>query len=511
MRGGGRRTGAGSGLGYDRGMSRPNTLGALLDSGWRPRSVHDELRANLVGRLRSGEPVFPGIVGFDETVVPQLQNAILSGHSVLLLGLRGQAKTRLARSLVALLDEWVPAIEGSPLNEDPTAPVTVPSIERARREGRDLAIRWLHRSERYHEKLATPDVTVADLVGDVDPIKAATRRLTFADPEVIHFGLLPRSNRGIFAVNELPDLAARIQVALLNVLEEGDVQIRGFPIRMPLDVFMIFTANPEDYTNRGAIITPLRDRIASQILTHYPRTLAEAQEITDQEARTSRSGVAVHIPMPIREAIELVAFQARRSEFVDQASGVSARLSIALLENVVSNAERRAHLAGASNATARPSDLFTAVPAISGKVELVYDGEKEGLAAVSRMLVGKALAEAFERHFPGAYDDEDVGDAAPKKASVYDAVLSWFRRGQDLALDDRAPDDEHLGRLQSVDGLATFVKKHAAPRDDAELASLMELVLEGLHQGSLLSRDDDEDGGRVYGDMLAQMAKSLGR
>jgi magnesium chelatase subunit I len=493
-------------------MSRPEKLGALLDSGWRPRSVHAELRANLIERLRAGAPVFPGIVGFDETVVPQLQNAILSGHSVLLLGLRGQAKTRLARSLVALLDEWIPAIEGSPLNEDPTAPVTVPSIERVKREGQDLAIRWIHRSERYHEKLATPDVTVADLVGDVDPIKAATRRLTFADPEVIHFGLLPRSNRGIFAVNELPDLQARIQVALLNVLEEGDVQIRGFPIRMPLDVFMIFTANPEDYTNRGAIITPLRDRIASQILTHYPRTLEEASAITDQEAWTTRpdSGVRVHIPAPIREAIELVAFQARRSEFVDQASGVSARLSIALLENVLSNAERRAHLAGAEDATARPSDLFTAIPAISGKVELVYDGEKEGLAAVSRMLVGKALAEAFELHFPGAYDDEDVGDAAPKKASVYDAVLSWFRKGQDLSLDDHADDSEHLTRLSRVTGLAAFVKKHTKPRDDAELASLMELVLEGLHQGSLLSRDDD-DNGRVYGDMLAQMAKSLSR
>ncbi|MEZ6013482.1 MAG: magnesium chelatase [Planctomycetota bacterium] len=488
-------------------MSRPLTLGALRATGWQPRSVHAELRANLIARLRAGDDVFPGIVGFDETVVPQLQNAILSGHSVLLLGLRGQAKTRLARSLVSLLDEWIPAIDGSPLNEDPTAPVTVPSIERVAREGDDLPLRWIHRSERYHEKLATPDVTVADLVGDVDPIKAATRRLTFADPEVIHFGLLPRSNRGIFAVNELPDLQARIQVALLNVLEEGDIQIRGFPIRMPLDVFMIFTANPEDYTNRGSIITPLRDRIASQILTHYPRTLEDAQVITDQEAWSERGAdaVTVHVPKPIRQAIELVAFQARESEFVDQASGVSARLSIALMENVLSNAERRAHLVGASQATARPSDLFAALPAISGKVELVYDGEKEGLGAVSRMLVGKALADAFERHFPGAYDDE--GEA---KTSVYESVLSWFRAGHDLALDDQADDGAHLAKLAQVTGLAALVKKHTEPSDDAELAALMELVLEGLHQGSLLSRDD-EDQGRVYGDMLAQMAKSLGR
>jgi len=493
-------------------MSRPKTLGALRATGWQPRTVHAELRANLIQRLRSGEPVFPGIVGFDETVVPQLQNAILSGHSVLLLGLRGQAKTRLARSLVGLLDEWLPAIEGSALNEDPTAPVTVPSIEEAARLGDELPLRWIHRSERYHEKLATPDVTVADLIGDVDPIKAATRRLTFADPEVIHFGLLPRSNRGIFAVNELPDLQARIQVALLNVLEEGDIQIRGFPIRMPLDVFMVFTANPEDYTNRGAIITPLRDRINSQILTHYPRTLAEARVITDQEAWSARGedAVTVHVPEPLREAIELVAFEARQSEFVDQASGVSARLSIALLENVLSNAERRAHLAGASVATARPADLFTALSAISGKVELVYDGEKEGLASVSRMLVGRALAEAFKRHFPGAYDDEEVGDAVPKKASVYDAILSWFRAGRSLALDDRAPDEEHAARLDEVKGLGALVERYRTPRDAAERASLMELVLEGLHQGSLLSRDD-EDEQRVYGDMLAQMAKSLER
>ncbi len=491
---------------------RPSTLGALLDSGWAPRSVHAELRSNLVRRLRSGEEVFPGIVGFAETVVPQLENAILSGHSVLLLGLRGQAKTRLARALVGLLDEWVPAIDGSPLNEDPLAPITVPSRERCEREGRSLPIRWIHRSERYHEKLATPDVTVADLVGDIDPIKAATRRLTFADPEVLHFGLLPRSNRGIFAINELPDLAARIQVALLNVLEEGDIQIRGFPIRMPLDVFMVFTANPEDYTNRGAIITPLRDRINSQILTHYPRTLEDARAITDQEARADRSGggVTVHIPALIRSAVELVAFQARESEFVDQKSGVSARLSIALLENVVSNAERRAHLAAAATATARPSDLYTAISAISGKVELVYDGEKEGLAAVSKLLVGKALAAAFELVFPGAYTDEEVGDAEVKQASVYDAVLGWFRSGAELKLDDRAPDAQHLERLNRVTGLAAVVRRFTRPKDDAELAALMELVLEGLHQASLLSRDDEDDS-RTYGDMLAQMAKSLGR
>ena len=480
------------------------TLGELRASGWTPRTVHQELRANLVARLQAGEDVFPGVIGFDETVVPQIQNAILSGHSLLLLGLRGQAKTRLDRSLVGLLDEWVPAIEGSEMNECPENPVTVPGRARKAAEGDALPIEWIHREDRYREKLATPDVTVADLVGDVDPIKAATQRLTFADPEVIHFGLLPRANRGIFAVNELPDLQARIQVALLNVLEEGDIQIRGFPIRMPLDLFLVFTANPEDYTNRGSIITPLRDRIASQVLTHYPRTLEDAKAITDQEARSGRDGgVTVRIPEPLRDAVELVAFQARDSEFVDQASGVSARLSIAVLENVLSNAERRALLFGASSSTARPADLFAASSAVSGKVELVYDGEREGMEAISRMLIGRALQSAFEHHFPGAYEDGTEEEAAP-----YEGVLTWFRGGNRLELRDRTPDAEHLAQLDTVTGLRAVVDRHAEPADDAERAALMELVLEGLHQGSLLSRDD-LDQGRVYGDMLAQMAESL--
>lgn len=482
----------------------PRTLGELRASGWTPRTVHEELRTNLVARLKAGEDVFPGVIGFDETVIPQVQNAILSGHSLLLLGLRGQAKTRLARTLVGLLDEWVPAIEGSEMNECPENPVTVPGQARLAAEGDALPIEWIHREDRYREKLATPDVTVADLVGDVDPIKAATQRLTFADPEVIHFGLLPRANRGLFAINELPDLQARIQVALLNVLEEGDIQVRGFPIRMPLDVFLVFTANPEDYTNRGSIITPLRDRIASQVLTHYPRTLEEAKAITDQEARSSRdSGVTVSIPEPLRDAIELVAFEARGSEFVDQASGVSARLSIAVYENVLSNAERRALLCGADVATARPADLFAAASAVSGKVELVYDGEREGMEAVSRMLIGRALQVAFDRHFPGAYDEGTEEEDAP-----YEEVLGWFRSGKRLELRDRTPDGEHLEQLRTVDGLVTVVDRHASPEDDAERAALMELVLEGLHQGSLLSRDD-LDQGRVYGDMLAQMAESL--
>ena len=496
----------------------PSNLGELRASGWQSRSVHQELRANLIARLRAGEEVFPGIVGFDETVVPQLQNALLSGHSFILLGLRGQAKTRLARSLTALLDEWLPAIDGSELNEDPYHPVTVPSIERAAELGDALPIRWIHRDQRYQEKLATPDVTVADLIGDIDPIKAANRRLSFADPEVIHFGILPRANRGVFTVNELPDLQARIQVGLLNVLEEGDVQIRGFPIRLPLDVCMVFTANPEDYTNRGSIITPLRDRIASQILTHYPRELSEAMAITEQEAWTARDGeLEAHVPRPLREAIDQVAFEARASEFVDQASGVSARLSIALLENAISNAERRAHLNGEDGATVRPADLFTGASAVTGKIELVYDGEREGLAAVARMLVGRALGHAFEQHFPAAYAGSEAtkGPEVPKagptgSGTAYETVLTWFSQGGSVELDDRASDAEHLRRLSAIDGLAALVEESAPTAGDGERAALMELVLEGLHQASLLSRDD-ADQTRVYGDMLAQMARSLGQ
>ena len=490
-------------------MSRPKTLGELKASEWTSRTVHEELRSNLMERLRNGTPMFQGIVGYGDSVIPQLQNALLSGHSFILLGLRGQAKTRIARSLTELLDEWTPAIDGSEMNEDPFHPVTVPSRKRAAEMGDKLPIRWMHRDERYQEKLATPDVTVADLIGDVDPIKAATQKLTFADPEVIHFGILPRANRGIFCVNELPDLQARIQVGLLNILEEGDIQIRGFPIRMPMDMALVFTANPEDYTNRGSIITPLRDRIASQILTHYPRDLAQARAITESEAWTDRGATDVRVTVPdaLRQAIDLVAFEARQSEFVDQASGVSARLSIALYENVISNAERRALLTGTTDATVRPADLYTGISAVTGKVELVYDGEREGMGTVAKMLVGRALAAAFSDVFPDGYA-ENEGDAGENEP-VYESVLEWFRGSETLSLDDVAGDVEHFEKLRRVDGLEALVRRIAEPTSDAECASLMELVLEGLHQNSLLSRDDDGERVRVFGDMLAQMARSL--
>ncbi|MEZ6020729.1 MAG: magnesium chelatase [Planctomycetota bacterium] len=392
-------------------MERAQTLGQLKASGYRPRSVRQELRENLAAALRAGRDPFPGILGYEHSVVPQLENAILAGHDFILLGLRGQAKTRILRSLSALLDDAVPVVPGTALNEDPLAPLTESTRRRIEAEGDGLAITWLPRADRYREKLATPDVTVADLIGDVDPIKAATRGLALDDPEVIQYGLIPRTNRGIFAVNELPDLQARIQVALLNLLEEGDVQIRSFPVRLPLDMLLVFSANPEDYTNRGSIITPLRDRIASQILTHYPRCREVARAITDQEAWIEREGpVAVTIPEALRAATEEVAFVARESPWVDQNSGVSARLGIALLEAVWSNAERRALRSGAQHAVVRPSDLLQAAPAITGKVELVYEGEREGAQKVARSLLGGALGRAFETVWQARFRCEEADE-----------------------------------------------------------------------------------------------------
>ena len=485
-------------------MDRPRTVGELRASGWRSHSVRAEMRANLITKLRAGEPAFPGLVGFGETVVPQVQNAILSGHSLILLGLRGQAKTRLVRALPGLLDEWLPVIEGSELNEDPLRPISVPGLRLAEEHGDALPIRWIGRDERYREKLATPDVTIADLIGDVDPIKAATRRLTFADPEVVHYGIVPRSNRGIFAINELPDLPARIQVGLLNVLEEGDLQVRGFPVRIPLDVCLVFTANPEDYTHRGSIITPLRDRISSQVLTHYPRTREESMAITDQEAWVEReAGPAVEVPDYLREMVDQAAFEARRSELVDQASGVSARMTIALYENVCSNAERRALTNGESLSVARVSDLFAGLSAVCGKLELVYDGEREGVRAVAEQVLGRAVKTLFDERFPDAYADEGQGDGP-----VFDAVLRWFQTGGRVELTDTLSTAALHARLAAVSGLEDVARRYLKLEGAGHVAAAMEFVLEGLAQSSLLSREE-VPGGRRFRDMLSEMAESL--
>jgi len=504
-------------------MSRPRTLGELKASGYQSRSVKEELRANVITRLRSGEPLFPGIIGYEHTVEPQIVNALLSKHDFILLGLRGQAKTRLLRALVPFLDEWIPEVPGCPLHSDPFQPLTHHARVQIEAHGDATPIAWLHRDQRYQEKLATPDVTIADLIGDLDPIKAATLRLDYSDERVIHYGIIPRTNRGIFAINELPDLQPRIQVGLLNMLEEKDFQIRGFPVRIPLDVAMVFSANPEDYTNRGNIITPLRDRINSQIITHYPQTREQGMAITEQESWTGRggeagSGVEVVVPAFVRELVEEVAIQARKSEYVDQNSGVSARLPIALLENLVSNAERRGLHNGESRVTTRICDLQNAVSAVSGKVELVLEGEQEGTLNVARALLGKGVKSLFSQRFPDAFNPRrrrsrapsGEGENEPQTASEYRAVLEWFAGGNHLEVSDDVPGPEFAKRLAEVKGLRELAARYLEPRNPEEHAVAMELVLEGLHQNSMLSRERTSEAGTSYKDMLKSMLTGMG-
>ncbi len=500
-------------------MSRPGTLGELKAAGYHSRTVRDELRANVIARLRARQPLFPGIVGYEHTVEPQIVNALLSRHDFILLGLRGQAKTRLLRSLVQFLDEWIPAIDGCPLNSDPFQPQSHHARTLLETRGEATPIVWIHRDQRYQEKLATPDVTIADLIGDIDPIKAATLRLDYSDERVIHYGIIPHTNRGIFAINELPDLQPRIQVGLLNILEEKDFQIRGFPVRMPLDLLMVFSANPEDYTNRGNIITPLRDRINSQIITHYPQRREDGMAITAQESWTDRGGIGVTLPAFLRELIEEVAIQARKSEYVDQNSGVSARLPIALIENVVSNAERRGLVTGEKQVVARICDLQQAVSAVSGKVELVLEGEQEGAINVARALLGRGIKSLFAQRFPDAYKPrrskraaagELAGGAESELAtSEYRPILEWFASGNHVEITDDMPQDEYAHALGEVKGLPELVGRHMKVHD-AERAVAMELVLEGLHQHSMLSRDRSDGAATSFKDMLKSMLSGLG-
>ena len=477
---------------------RPSTLGDLKNSGYRPRSIKDEVRENVIAALRGGEPLFPGIVGYEDTVIPALLNALLSRHDIILLGLRGQAKTRILRSLARFLDAQVPAIAGAPLNDDPLNPCSTQGRRIVETQGDRTPVRWIPRSDRYQEKLATPDVSMADLIGDLDPIKAASRGHSILDQEAVAYGIVPRANRGIFAINELPDLAPRIQVALLNVMEERDVQIRGFPVRIPLDLLLVFSANPEDYTKRGNLITPLRDRIAAQIHTHYPRSLEDGMRITRQEAWRERDGVPVLFPRLADELVEEIAVAARASDWVDQSSGVSARLTIALSEAVMSNAERRALGNGEEHATVRLSDFFRAVPAICGKVELVFEGEREGPEKVAIHLVGKGVARIFDRHFPDFFCEE--GD----KPSPYVQLNEFFKTGGQVICDDRAPDADARQRLAAVPGLKTLITEFLP---DAEaVADVLggEILLEGLHQHAVLAKEQDA-GGTTFTDMVSRM------
>ena len=483
------------------------TLGDLRASGYAPRSVKDEVRANLIARIQAGDDVFPGILGFDRTVVPQIQNALLGRHDFILLGLRGQAKSRLIRMLPSLLDEYVPEVEGSEIHDDPLDPVSKYARDLIADQGDDTPVTWLHRSARYGEKLATPDTSIADLIGDIDPIKAATQKLTYADEEVIHFGIIPRTHRGIFAINELPDLQPRIQVGLLNIMEEQDIQVRGFNVRIPIDVLMVFTANPEDYTNRGSIITPLKDRIDSQILTHYPRELGIGVEITRQEAWADRDGgVQVSVPHVFREIVEQVAFEARASEYVDQKSGVSARLTRAALEDLVSAAERRALVHGEAETTVRASDLDAVEPAVTGKVELVYEGEQEGAQGVARALVGRAVSTIVKTYLP---DPTAKGSGDDGGRAAYREVLGWFSRGNTVEIDSDLAFADYVRQLDAVDGLAALVGTHTTTDSPAEKASMMELTLEMLHQHSLLGKDVADDG-TSYADMMGSVLSGLG-
>lgn len=485
------------------------TRGGLHEAGYVVRSVKDELRRNLIRKLRNNESLFPGIIGFEETVVPQIVNAILARHDLLLLGLRGQAKTRLARLLPNFLDEWMPIIDGSEINDDPMAPISRRGVEMVRDMGDDTPIAWVHRSERYVEKLATPDVTIADLIGDIDPIKAASQRLTYAHEGAIHFGLLPRTNRGIFVINELPDLQPRIQVGLFNIMEEKDIQIRGFNVRIPLDLAIVFTANPEDYTNRGSIITPLKDRIDSQILTHYPRSIDEGMAITRQEAwRIREPDGTMVMPRLIEEIVEMVAIQARASEFVDQGSGVSARMTIATMEAVISNAERRAIACGEDVVAPRIIDLLQALPGITGKVELVFEGEQEGPAKVARLLIGKGVREIFARYFPNPLERprRGNGDAAKGASDPYAPILSYFSAGNTVDVTDMMEFKEFFAALAGVPGLHDLAVRtmRVDPKKQYEVAVAMELLLDGLHQHSKVARDE-YSGALSYSDMVGSI------
>ncbi|MGN8226358.1 sigma 54-interacting transcriptional regulator [Gracilimonas sp. BCB1] len=483
---------------------KASTLGELKESGWESISVKEEIRKNLIRKMRSGEELFPGILGYDKTVIPQVQHALLSRHDMILLGLRGQAKTRMLRLLVNFLDEYIPIIKGSEINDDPLNPLSKYAKELVEEKGDDTPIDWLHRSYRYGEKLATPDTTVADLIGDIDPIKAATKKLTLADQNVINFGLIPRTNRGIFVINELPDLQPRIQVALLNIMQERDIQIRGFNVRIPLDVSMAFSANPEDYTNRGNIITPLKDRIDSQIITHYPKELGVGIDITRQEAWQEReSGIKIHIPDLYREVIEKAAFEARESEYVDQKSGVSTRMTITALEQVVSSAERRAILNEEKETSVRVADLYHMVPALTGKIELVYEGEQEGAISVAKHILGKAISKMFKIHFP------DPQSKAEDQKSSYKEIMDWFADGNEISISDTLSNKEYEKSLNRVKGLKELVKSQVTDAGSSETLIWMDFVLEALHQNSMLSKQDLDDQ-TLYTDMLGSMFSSLG-
>lgn len=468
-----------------------NTLGELKKSGYTQRGIKDELRQNLLKAMKAGENPFEGIHGYEETVIPELERAILSRHHINLLGLRGQAKTRLARMMVSLLDEWMPVIAGSEVHDDPMQPLSWFGRHTLAEQKDETPIGWVHRSDRFYEKLATPDVTIADLIGDVDPIKAANLKLPYSDERVIHFGMIPRANRSIFVINELPDLQARIQVALFNILQEGDIQIRGFQLRFPFDIQFVFTANPEDYTNRGSIVTPLKDRIGSQILTHYPESVAIARKITEQEARLDGKQLEhIRVPSLALDLIEQIGFEARESEYVDSKSGISARMSISAYENLVSTAELRMIKSNHEKTTVRLSDFTGIVPALTGKMEMAYEGEQEGARSVAEILIGAAVKNIFESYFPKVSKLEK-----PTVRGEYQNLIDWFvNQEDDFELGDSLNDAGYHQKLDAVHPLAALLDKFHPDVPDEERYFLMELVLWGLVESKKLSRMRIADG-----------------
>lgn len=461
------------------------TLGELKKSGYQSKSIKDELRDNLIQKIKNKETTFEGVHGYENTVIPELERAILSRHNINLLGLRGQAKTRLARLMLNLLDEYIPYVEGSEINDDPLHPISRYAKELIKEKGDATPISWLHRSERFAEKLATPDVTVADIIGDVDPIKAANLNLSYADDRVIHYGMIPRANRCIFVINELPDLQARIQVALFNILQEGDIQIRGFKLRLPLDIQFLFTANPEDYTNRGSIVTPLKDRIGSQILTHYPADIETARLITEQEAKIVESQKeAVSVPDLARDLLEQIVFEARESEFIDAKSGVSARMSITALENLLSTAERRALKSGDDKTMVRLSDFVGIIPSITGKVELVYEGEQEGAATVAYNLIGEAVKSLFEEFFPKIEKLKKQDEETP-----YDGIISWFfNQKEGFELLDELNDVEYKKVLDAITPLEDLLREYQPKTTKEDSYFVKEFVLWALVEFKQLSK-----------------------
>lgn len=460
------------------------TFGQLKKAGYEPKSIKEELRRNLLQKIMKKETPFVGIHGYELTVIPELERAILSKHNINLLGLRGQAKTRLARQMVGLLDEYIPIVEGSEINDDPYNPISRYAKNLMHEKGDDTPIGWLHRNDRFSEKLATPDVTVADIIGDVDPIKAANLKLTYADDRVIHFGMIPRSNRCIFVINELPDLQPRIQVALFNILQEGDVQIRGFAVRLPLDIQFVFTANPEDYTNRGSIVTPLKDRIGSQILTHYPEDIGTARTITEQEtAEAIKAKENIFVPDLAKDILEQISFEARENHFIDAKSGVSARLSITAFENLLSTAERRALRNGEEKISVRLGDFVGIIPSITGKIELVYEGEQEGVSQVAQQLIADAVNTIFKEKFPKIEKLTKESDPDP-----YAEIVSWFFEENDFELLDSYSDEEYKNELDRIIPLQQLIEQYQPETPKQDSYFLKEVILWALAENKKLSR-----------------------